>query len=145
MKKRTKKIIGILSLTLAVLVVSALFSACNANGETASMTDTPSGKSAYTAEGDGVSAAKAEADTTDKRVETPPENKAYIGEGAAKEKALAHAGILAENAFFDRVELDLEQGTRVYEVEFYSAGYDYDYDIDAETGKVLRFEKEYDD
>ena len=63
----------------------------------------------------------------------------------ALEIALAHAGVSKEKAVMDRVETDFEDGKKIYEVEFYSAGYDYDYDIDAETGKVLRFEKEYDD
>ncbi|MBQ9768757.1 MAG: PepSY domain-containing protein [Clostridia bacterium] len=61
----------------------------------------------------------------------------------ALEIALAHAGVSKEKAVMDRVETDFENGKKIYEVEFYSAGYDYDYDIDAETGKVLRFEKEY--
>ena len=45
----------------------------------------------------------------------------------------------------DRVELDFEKGKEIYEVDFHSAGYDYDYDIEAETGIIIRFEKERDD
>ncbi len=63
----------------------------------------------------------------------------------ALEIALAHAGISKEKAVMDRVELDFENGKRIFEVDFYSAGYDYDYDIEVESGKILRFEKEYDD
>lgn len=63
----------------------------------------------------------------------------------ALEISLAHAGISKEKAVMDRVETDFEHGKKIYEVDFYSAGYDYDYDIEAATGKILRFEKEYDD
>ena len=38
-----------------------------------------------------------------------------------------------------------ENGKLVYEVSFNAGGYDYDYDIDAYTGKVIRSEKERDD
>lgn len=43
------------------------------------------------------------------------------------------------------IELDTENGVMVYEVEFKSGGYAYDYDIDAKTGKILKNEKEQDD
>ena len=41
-------------------------------------------------------------------------------------------------------ELDRENGIMVYEVEFESGLYDYEYDIDAATGKVLKSKKELD-
>ena len=39
---------------------------------------------------------------------------------------------------------DVENGKTVYEVEFESGLYDYEYDIDAVTGKVLKSKKELD-
>ena len=44
-----------------------------------------------------------------------------------------------------KAELDRERGIYVYEVEFRSGRYEYDYTINATTGKVISFDKEYDD
>ena len=43
------------------------------------------------------------------------------------------------------IELDREKSGYVYEVEVRSEGIEYDLDIDAKTGKVLRTEKDDDD
>lgn len=72
-------------------------------------------------------------------------DKAYIGEESAKQAAFAHAGISATDAMRIEVELGVEKGIMVYEVEFKAGGYEYDYDIDAVTGTVVKSEKEVDD
>ena len=43
------------------------------------------------------------------------------------------------------IELDREKSGYIYEVEVKSEGVEYDLDIDAKTGKVLRTEKDDDD
>ncbi|MBQ3392582.1 MAG: PepSY domain-containing protein [Lachnospiraceae bacterium] len=64
----------------------------------------------------------------------------------ALEKALAHAHLKRNEVdYVKKVELDYEHGRKVYEVSFYKNGYEYEYDIDAETGKVLKAEKDLDD
>lgn len=61
----------------------------------------------------------------------------------AKAKALAHAGLTADQVTFTQAKLDWDDGRQVYDIEFYTAGYqEYDYEIDAKTGKVL--EVDYD-
>ncbi len=67
-----------------------------------------------------------------------------IGLDRAKEIALASAGIANANATFDNDDTKLEKdhGQYVYEVKFTSAGYEYDYEIDAVTGEILETEKE---
>ena len=70
---------------------------------------------------------------------------AYIGEDAAIEAALAHAGINQADTTELKAELDTDDATVHYEVEFKSAGTEYSYDIDATTGEVLSFESEVDD
>lgn len=60
----------------------------------------------------------------------------------AKAAALSHAGIAAENAQWYRSELDRDDGRRVYEIEFDAGEYEYDYEIDAQTGEILKFDKE---
>ena len=58
-------------------------------------------------------------------------------------KAFAHAG-LNKADFVKQVELDWEHGRKVYEIKFYNGGLEYEYDVDAESGKILKFEKDYD-
>ena len=41
-------------------------------------------------------------------------------------------------------ELDVENGVKVYEVDFDYGKYEYSYDIDALSGKILHREKERD-
>jgi len=71
-----------------------------------------------------------------------PSDKLYIGTDAAKQAALTHAGYTAELATYVEVEMDYDDGVMLYEVEFTVGGYEYDYDIDAKTGAVLKSEKE---
>ena len=60
-------------------------------------------------------------------------------------KALEHAQLKKEQLdFLKRVELDYEHGRKVYEINFYQGGFEYDYDVDAETGAILKFEKDFD-
>lgn len=70
--------------------------------------------------------------------------KKYIGKEAAISAALAHAGLERSKVRNLQCELDRENGIMVYEVEFESGLYDYEYDIDAATGKVLKSKKELD-
>ena len=43
-----------------------------------------------------------------------------------------------------KCELDREKGKLVYEVEFEADGVEYEYTIDAETGEIVKIEKEDD-
>ena len=61
----------------------------------------------------------------------------YIGKARAKEIALDHAGLTYSDVSFVRVELDWDDGRAQYEVEFYAGNKEYDYEIDAATGKIL--------
>lgn len=70
---------------------------------------------------------------------TAPQNN-YIGEQAAQDAALAHAGVSAQNVSFVRTKLDWDNGRWQYEVEFYDQGTEYDYSIDAVTGEVLGYD-----
>lgn len=63
----------------------------------------------------------------------------------AKAAAFKHAKVKESQVTDLDVELDKENGKLVYEVSFDAGGYEYDYDIDAYTGKVLRHQKEKDD
>ena len=71
--------------------------------------------------------------------------KAYIGQDKAKEIAVSKAGVSASALTELEIEMDTSDGVMVYEVEFKAGGYEYDYEINASTGAVLKSEKEADD
>ena len=58
--------------------------------------------------------------------------------------ALKHAGFTADQVRDLEVELDTDDGTRHFDVDFEKDGYDYSYEIDAASGKILKSEKERD-
>ncbi len=64
-------------------------------------------------------------------------DKAYIGESAALNAALADAGVSNADVLRSTAKLGRENGVMVYEVEFDTAEMEYDYDIDAGTGAVV--------
>ena len=68
-----------------------------------------------------------------------------IGYAKAKSIALNHAGVSENEAYDMNIELDDEDGTLVYEVEFKSGGMEYSYEINAATGTILKHETELDD
>ena len=68
-----------------------------------------------------------------------------IGEDAALAAALKHAGLGSGDVSRTRTELDRDDGRTVYEVEFRSGGYEYEYTVNAADGSILEHQKEYDD
>ena len=69
----------------------------------------------------------------------------FISVSKAKAIALAHAGVSEKNVSFKKVKLEKDDGIYEYEVEFYVGNWEYEYSINAKTGKILDFEKELDD
>ena len=76
---------------------------------------------------------------------TAPSGGADIGHAKAKSIALNHAGVSENKAYDMEIELDDEDGTLVYEVEFKSGNMEYSYEINAATGAILKHETEIDD
>ena len=76
---------------------------------------------------------------------TPKQPTPAISADAAKNIALQHAGLSVYQVRGLKAELDWEYGTLVYEVEFERGNYEYDYDIDANTGAIVKYNIEYDD
>ena len=74
-----------------------------------------------------------------------PSGGADIGYAKAKSIALNHAGVSENKAYDMEIELDDEDGTLVYEVEFKSGGMEYSYEINAASGAILKHEAELDD
>ena len=75
----------------------------------------------------------------------PSEAAQDIGYAKAKSIALNHAGVSENEAYDMEIELDDEDGTLVYEVEFKSGGMEYSYEINAASGAILKHEAELDD
>ena len=68
-----------------------------------------------------------------------------IGHAKAKSIALNHASVSENKAYDMEIELDDEDGTLVYEVEFKSGNMEYSYEINAATGAILKHEAELED
>ncbi len=84
-------------------------------------------------------------ESTENKKDKTQGNGTPITAAKAKELALAHAGVSKKQAQKLSAELAHENGVTVYEVEFEAAGYEYEYDVDATTGAVIKHEKEIDD
>lgn len=63
-------------------------------------------------------------------------NSGQISIEEAKSAALADAGLTASDVVFTKEKSDYEDGIAVYDVEFYAAEYEYEYEINASTGAV---------
>ncbi len=64
-----------------------------------------------------------------------------IGTAKAKETALSHAGVSADEVVFEKSTLDKEDGKFVYEIVFKSQTSKFEYDIDAKTGEIIKNSK----
>lgn len=68
--------------------------------------------------------------------------KPYITSDEAKAAALAHAGVSEQDAAYVEVKFDSEDGVMVYEVEFRAGAVEYEYDINAVSGEVVKVERD---
>lgn len=64
----------------------------------------------------------------------------YIGVDAAKEAALSHSGFKASEVTFYKAKLENDDGYTVYEIEFFKDNMEYEYSIDAFSGKILEYD-----
>ncbi len=69
----------------------------------------------------------------------------YISADRAKSLAYEHAGVKAADVKFSKAELDRDDLIVHYDVEFVADRYEYEYEINAESGKVIAFDKEFND
>ena len=63
---------------------------------------------------------------------------------AALATAVRHAGFELADVKVTKLELDRELASSVYEVEFKKGWYEYEFDVDAKSGRVLKMKKEFD-
>ena len=90
---------------------------------------------------DGTASAPAAASPSPSAGQTTGGQAAAVTEEQARETALSHAGLTADQVTFVRSKLDRDDGRLMYDVEFYTSGYkEYDYEIDASTGEILSYD-----
>ena len=75
---------------------------------------------------------------------TGEEKSRFIGEEKAKDIALKKANVTTESVIFDRVELEQDDGVWKYEVDFKKDTAEYDAEINATDGSILKWEIEKD-
>lgn len=68
----------------------------------------------------------------------------YISQDQAKQIALSHAGLSLSDVDYIKCEFDFDRGVAEYEVEFAIGRTEYEYEINANTGEIISFEKDYD-
>ena len=78
-------------------------------------------------------------------VKTTSASSNYISADKAKSVAYSHANVKAANVKYAKAELDRDDMVVHYDVEFVAGKYEYEYEINAETGKVIAFDKEFND
>lgn len=81
-------------------------------------------------------------DTSSTTTQTGGAQGGSIDEAAAKQIALDHAGVSEGDTAFLMSKADYDDGVAVYDVEFYvaSTNTEYDYEIDAATGEIRSYD-----
>lgn len=64
-------------------------------------------------------------------------NAKYIGVDRAKEIALSNAGLSAKSVVFTKAKYERDDGVSQYEIEFETSTTEYEYEINAITGKII--------
>ena len=62
----------------------------------------------------------------------------YIGVDAAKAIALRNVGLTESDVVFVKAKLDRDDGKMMYDIKFYSGNAEYEYEIDAHTGNIIK-------
>lgn len=117
-------------LLVTVMAVSVFLTGCGdkKNGTTKELTN-----SASTQE------EKTDMSQTDSK--QPEEDSQGIDRDKALEIALSHAGIAEQDTKFHSAKDDVEDGEKVFEVEFISSdGVEYEYELDAQDGTIISFD-----
>ena len=88
-------------------------------------------------------------DTVEQKVETPQgvttepsTTQPTITQAEAEAIALEHAGLRADQVTFLHCEYEIDDSVPQYDVEFHHDTWEYNYEIHAETGDVLSFERD---
>lgn len=142
----------LLSVGLTALLALGLFAGCASNDDTVTTKAPEANPPAQSQENlvqDVPSQEQTQAPVSESTapvqapVSSPSEE--TISADEAKAIALNHAGFTEGDIRGYRAELDRERAGLVYEIEFVAGNYEYDYEVDAVSGAVLKAEKEFND
>ena len=75
-------------------------------------------------------------------VGSPAGGTSDIGLETAKSIAAGHAGMIVSDVTFSKAESDYDDGYLIYEIEFLKDNVEYEYEIDAVTGEILKFDSD---
>lgn len=78
--------------------------------------------------------------TNNKKEDTTTTKKEYIGTAKAKEIALKHANLSSSDVKWHKTELDVDYNLTTYELEFIYNNLEYEYEINAYTGAIIKYE-----
>jgi len=73
-----------------------------------------------------------------------PQTGSRLSREQAQALALEQAGLTADQVTRIEVEYEIDDGIPRYEVQFRYDGWEYDYEIHAETGEILSFDRDRD-
>lgn len=135
---KAKKIICI----LAVSAMTFAISACGS--KTPGESKNPEGTAPKTSAGQNTGNTSSE-DAGSTSEGSAGQTSGKITEEKAKEIALKSAGLEEGAVTSLHIKLDMDDGAEEYEVNFYANGKEYDYDIDAATGKIRSSDIDIDD
>jgi len=90
-------------------------------------------------------AAAKESNAAVSAVTSPASEAGSISESKALEIARTHAGVKPEDILYSDVKLEADNGIQTYDVNFFTQGKEYDYDILAATGEISSYDYEVED
>lgn len=90
-------------------------------------------------------AAAKESNAAVSAVTSPASEAGNISESKALEIARTHAGVKPEDILYSDVKLEADNGIQTYDVNFFTQGKEYDYDILAATGEISSYDYEVED
>ena len=76
--------------------------------------------------------------------QSPSSSGEYLTADKAKQIACEHADVPFDGIWAYSIDFERDDGWSIYEIEFKYDGYEYDYEINAFTGDILKSEREYD-
>lgn len=90
----------------------------------------------------GCSMANAAAGETMQTMGATAPTGAVISAKEAQTIALDHAGYTDEQVTWLRTEYEIDDGRPQYEVHFHQGAWEYEYEIDAQTGAILSYDRD---